>query len=204
MRISGVDIGHVVALKLGSDGRTHATLELSSQYAPIRANTHAILRQKTLLGETYVQLIPQGNTGPYLPDNAQLADSQVEPSVTLDDILSAFNARTRADFKIWQQALAAGIAGRGEKINASFAQLEPFVENANKLVTILDQQEGAVRALVRNTGVVFNALASRDHQLEGLIINGERTFHAAAAEQPGLRRSLPGAAGIRAQLARSR
>ena len=180
VRISGVDIGHVVALKLGSDGRTDATLEIASQYAPIRANMHAILRQKTLLGETYVQLIPQGNTGPYLKDQSQLADSQVEPSVTLDDILSLFDAKTRRDFQIWQQYLAAGIAGRGEDINASFAQLEPFVESANRLVGILVTQEGAVRALVHNTGVVFNALAGRDHELEGLIVNGERTFHAAA------------------------
>ena len=37
-----------------------------------------------------------------------------------------------------------------------------------------------MRALVKNTGVVFNALASRDHQLEGLIVNGEHTFNAAA------------------------
>ena len=60
MRISGVDIGHVVSLKLGNDGRTHATIEIAGKYAPIRANMHAILRQKTLLGETYVQLIPRG------------------------------------------------------------------------------------------------------------------------------------------------
>ncbi len=36
-------------------------------------------------------------------------------------------------------------------------------------------------ALVHNTGVVFNALAGRDHQLEELIVNSEHTFHAAAA-----------------------
>src|ERR1700679_2144663 len=41
VRISGVDVGHVVALKLGKDGRTHATLELESQYAPLRSDTHA-------------------------------------------------------------------------------------------------------------------------------------------------------------------
>src|SRR6202046_5538519 len=52
VRISDVDIGHVVALKLGKDGRTHATLEIESQYAPLRSDMHAILRQKTLLGET--------------------------------------------------------------------------------------------------------------------------------------------------------
>src|ERR1700726_4868897 len=48
VRISGVNVGHVIALKLGKEGRTVATLELSSRYAPIRADMHAILRQKTL------------------------------------------------------------------------------------------------------------------------------------------------------------
>ncbi|HWF31863.1 MAG TPA: MlaD family protein [Solirubrobacteraceae bacterium] len=182
VRISGVDIGRVVALKLGKGGRTRAELEISQKYAPIRANMHAILRQKTLLGETYVQLIPQkgGHSGPFLPDNGQLADAQVEPSVTLDGILSAFDPKTRRDFQIWQQSVAEGIDGRGEQINAAFSSLHPFVEHANTLVGILDSQEGAVRALIKNTGVVFNALGSRDHQLEGLIVNGEHSFHALA------------------------
>ncbi len=182
VRISGVDIGHVVAIKLGRSGRTRAELEINQKYAPIRANMHAILRQKTLLGETYVQLIPEdgGHSGPFLADNGQLSDSQVEPSVTLDGILSAFDKKTRADFQIWQQSLAEGTNGRGEQVNAGFAAINPFVQHANTLVGLLDSQEGAVRALVKNTGVVFNALASRDHQLQGLIVNGERTFHAAA------------------------
>ena len=180
VRISGVNVGHVISFSLGKDGRTHATLEVAGKYAPIRASTHAILRQKTLLGETYVQLIPESQGGRYLPDGGQLADSQVEPSVTLDDILSAFDAKTRRDFQVWMRAVSEGINGRGEAINASFARLEPFVEHANRLVTLLNSQEGAVKALVRNTGVVFDALAGRDHQLEGLIVNGERTFHAAA------------------------
>src|SRR5271167_479224 len=77
VRISGVDIGHVVSLKVGNDGRSHATLEIDSQDAPIRSDIHAILRQKTLLGETYVQLIPQSTTAAFLPDGAQLSDSQV-------------------------------------------------------------------------------------------------------------------------------
>src|SRR5438270_6976788 len=54
VRISGVDVGHVVRVKHGSDGRDHAVLEISARYAPIRSDVHAILRQKTILGETYV------------------------------------------------------------------------------------------------------------------------------------------------------
>jgi phospholipid/cholesterol/gamma-HCH transport system substrate-binding protein len=188
VRISGVDVGHVIALRLGGEGRTIATLELSSKYAPIRANTHAILRQKTLLGETYVQLIPPQAqrrsiaAGPYLADGGRLPESQVEPSVTLDDILSALDRKTRKDFQVWMQSVAVGITGRGEQINSDFAELHPFAEHANKLVGILASQEGALTAVVKSTGEVFDALSERDHQFRGFIVNGERTFHAAAAE----------------------
>ena len=181
VRISGVTVGHVISLKLSPHGFTDASLELSSKYAPIRANMHALIRQKTLLGETYVELNPQGQVGPYLADGGQLNETQVEPFVTLDDILSLLDRNTRRNFQVWQKYQAAAIAGRGEQLNASFATFEPFVEHANQLVSLLATQEGAVRELVHNTGVVFQALSGRDHQLEGLITNGEHTFHAAAS-----------------------
>ncbi len=180
VRISGVNVGHVISLSVNKDGLTHVTVEVSGKYAPIRSDMHAILRQKTLLGETYVQLEPKSTTAPPLPDGAQLPGSQVEPSVTLDDILSALDPKTRKSFQIWMQSAAAGFGGRGEQINASFAQLQPFVEDSNKLVTILNSQEGALRAVIHNTATVFDALTEREGQYRGLIANGERTFHAAA------------------------
>src|ERR1700759_1051709 len=166
VRISGVNIGHVISVKKGPEGKTIATVEINEKYAPVRQNVQAIVRQKTLLGETYIQLIPHSHTGPYVADNGRLPPGNVMPSVTLDDILATFDPKTRAAFKIWQQSVAVGINGRGEQINADFAHLDPFAENANKLVSILVTQEGALRDLVKNTGGVFNALASRDHQLE--------------------------------------
>src|ERR1700759_3005480 len=36
VRISGVDVGHVISVKRGSDGLTHAVVEIASKYAPIR------------------------------------------------------------------------------------------------------------------------------------------------------------------------
>jgi virulence factor Mce-like protein len=181
VRISGVNVGHVISLKYDKDGLAHATIEIASKYAPIRSNMNAILRQKTLLGETYVQLKPEGSDAPSLPDGGQLSEAQVEPSVTLDDILATLDKKTRQSFQIWMQSLAEGLGGRGEEINSSFAVIQPFVEDANKLVTVANSQEGALQATIHNTGVVFDALTAREGQFRGLITNGERTFHAAAA-----------------------
>jgi virulence factor Mce-like protein len=181
VRISGVPVGHVVSLDASTNGRTQVVLEMDHQYAPVRSDVHVILRQKTLLGETYVELIPGTRTARPIPEGGELASSQVEPSVTLDDILSALTPQTRRAFQVWMQSLAAGFAGHGEELNAFFAELQPFAEDANKLVGILASQEGAVTAVTRGTGEVFDALTERDHQFRGLISNGERTFSALAA-----------------------
>jgi phospholipid/cholesterol/gamma-HCH transport system substrate-binding protein len=180
VRISGVNVGHVITLKYDKDGRAHVLIEIASKYAPIRSNMNAILRQKTLLGETYVQLKPRVGRSPVLPDGAQLPNAQIEAAVTLDDILATLDTKTRQDFQIWMQSLAEGLGGQGEEINSSFATIQPFVEDANKLVTIANSQEGALRASIHNTGVVFDALTARRGQFQGLITNGERTFHAFA------------------------
>ncbi len=180
VRISGVPVGHVVSLKRNTEGRNDVTLEIQHQYAPIRVNSRAILRQKTLLGETYVELIPGPRVGPVIPEGGRLPNSHVEPSVTFDDILSALDPKTRRSFQLWQQSLAAGFAGRGEDLNAAFATLEPFVGHANQLAGVVATQEGALTAVVRGTGEVFDALSERDGQLRGLIVNGEKAFGALA------------------------
>jgi virulence factor Mce-like protein len=180
VRISGVPVGHVTRLKRNIEGRNEVTLEINHQYAPIRANMHAILRQKTLLGETYVELLPGPRIGPYIPEGGRLANSQVVPSVTFDDILSALDPKTRRAFQLWQQSLAAGFTGQGEDLNAAFATLDPFVGHANEVAAVAASQEGALTAVVRGTGEVFDALSERDHQLRGLIVNGERAFSALA------------------------
>jgi virulence factor Mce-like protein len=180
VRISGVNVGHVISLAYDKDGRAHVTIEVASKYAPIPSNMHAILRQKTLLGETYVQLKPQGAGAPTLPDGAQLPNAQVEPAVTLDDILATLTPETRRAFQVWMQSLAEGLGGRGEEINSSFAVIQPFVEDANKLTALAASQEGALTASIHNTGVVFDALTAREGQFRGLISNGARASHALA------------------------
>ena len=63
MRIGGVSVGKVKSIELAPpdkrvDGHdtTEAEIEIEPQFAPISTDARAILRQKTLLGETYVEL----------------------------------------------------------------------------------------------------------------------------------------------------
>src|ERR687890_1235521 len=55
VRVAGVSGGKVVKKDVDSahPNRTIATLELEKKFAPLSQDARAILRQKTLLGETY-------------------------------------------------------------------------------------------------------------------------------------------------------
>src|SRR5438093_6954147 len=58
VRISGVSVGKVKDIKTQSNGRSKVLIQLEEKYAPLPRDTKAVLRQKTLLGETYVELTP--------------------------------------------------------------------------------------------------------------------------------------------------
>src|SRR5919198_720557 len=60
VRIAGVSVGKVVHKDLDEGGnRTLATIQLDRAYAPIPSDSHTMLRQKTLLGETFDALDPK-------------------------------------------------------------------------------------------------------------------------------------------------
>ena len=195
VRISGVPVGKVISIDLGGDGRAHAVIELQTRYAPMHADARAVLRQKTLLGENYVELTPGSRAAPAIPDNGQLGVAQVAGSVTLDEILRSFDARTRSAFEQWMQTYADGLGNRGRDLNEALGNLNPFTADGQRLLAILASQRGAVQQLVRNTGVVFDALSQRDHQLRGFITNAGATFAQTAASDRQFAaafRALPG------------
>ena len=111
VRLAGVNVGKVKAKELQKGaGRTLVELELKNAYAPIPKDSRAILRQKTLLGETYVE-IAQGTSDENLDDGGVLPVTQVEPTVELDEIFDAFDKPTRDAFQEWVRELSKSIKG---------------------------------------------------------------------------------------------
>jgi phospholipid/cholesterol/gamma-HCH transport system substrate-binding protein len=191
VRISGVPVGKVKAIEPDKrTGRTLAVIEMESRYAPVPSDAKAILRQKTLLGETYVELTPGTKGAKPIPENGTLAASQVSPTVELDEILRTFDPRTRDAFQRWMQSQATAIDGHGRDVNDALGNLGPFAEDAATLVDVLNRQEGAVSRLVSNSGVVFGALSERRGQLRSLIRNANRVLATTAARDRELRETF--------------
>jgi phospholipid/cholesterol/gamma-HCH transport system substrate-binding protein len=187
VRIAGVSVGTVVSTSLDPQGnRTLATIQLQDQYAPIRSNAQAILRTKTILGETYVQLTPGTSGAKWLPDGGSLPRTQVQSAVQLDQVFDALNGRTREAFQQWQQELSVAVKGNGQNLNDVLGNLPTFAGDATDILRVLDVEHAAVTRLSQNGGIVFAALTKNQAALRNLITTAETTFQTTAQNNNAL------------------
>jgi phospholipid/cholesterol/gamma-HCH transport system substrate-binding protein len=185
--IAGVKVGHVVSLGLDHrTGLTRAVLEINGQYVPRPADTRAILRSKTLLGETYVELTPGSPAASKLADGGALPRAQVAPTVQLDQIFSAFDPTTRRAFETWMQQGGIALTNRGQQFNTALADLYPFATNVDSVLAVLNREGAATSTLLRDGGQVFSALSRSPSQLRGFVNNSNSLFAATAARDVAL------------------
>ena len=177
VRISGVNVGKVQSIALSPNRKqAMATVDIDDQYAPLPESTRAILRTKTLLGETYIELTPGDGNGPQLADGGTLPAANVAQSVQLDEIFRTFNPQTRAAFQEWMQEAAVAIQGQGQSLSYALGEFEPTFSDLDRLFRVLDTQRVAIGRLFRNGAVTFQALRGREGQLASLIQSSNAVF----------------------------
>ena len=215
VRIGGVSVGKVKTIQLAPpeyrvNGKdvTEAEIEIEPEFAPISEDARAILRQKTLLGETYVELTsgtePGSEEAPVslgaaannadgetdnveaLPEGDTLGVQQTQDATQIDEIFNALDEETRLSFQRWMANAGEAIDGRGLDLNDAFGNLGPFVTDAADVVDILKRQKVALKGLVRDTGATFEALTERNQALAGAIVGSRNTFDALASEEDAL------------------
>ena len=185
VRISGVNVGKVVKLER-TQGATHTTIEMDPRYAPIPVDTQAILRVKTLLGETFVALSPGTRTGRQLAEGGTLPAANVHSQVEIDEVLRSFDTGTRRALREWVSGWSKSLDGRSQQLNDVLGNLAPAVEHGAGVLEVLDDQHLALRRLIADTGRVFAAVGSREGDVQGLITAGDRLFAATARHERAL------------------
>ena len=148
--------------------RPRSTLAIDPKFAPIQKDTKAILRQKTLLGETYVELDAR------LEERAEAGRRR-----TLNRAQIETHGRARRDPADLRRADEGGVPGLdeghgaitrdggGQDLNDALGNLSAFATDGADVLGVLDNQEQALSLFVKNTGVVFGALNERNGQLRG-------------------------------------
>ncbi len=199
VRIAGVNVGRVTAVaNRGVDSLV--TMDVSEQYAPIPRDTHAILRQKTLLGEAYVALSSGTRSGPKLPDGGTIPQSQIGQTQQLDQVLNSFGKPTQQDLQAFLSGSATALAGRGEDVNNAFGNLDPAIGDLDAIVGVLDGEQGSLRELLRSGATVFQTLGQRSADVQSLITAGDAVMSTTAARNAALSATVNALPAFESQL----
>jgi phospholipid/cholesterol/gamma-HCH transport system substrate-binding protein len=187
VRIGGVPVGKVKSIELASadvrvNGKdtTAAELEIEPEFAPINSDARAIIRQKTLQGEAYVELTP--GTEPAergtVPSGTEGTVPE-EPSVSLGPAANVSDAEAEAAEPVEE----GGDLGIGT------------VEEATQFDEILNAFDEETRRATRSlTGTGARALRGRGIDLsDGLgnlgpfLEDAEEIAETVRAERPAMR-----------------
>lgn len=193
VRIAGVTVGDVVEVEREREG-ARATMELESEYAPLRSDARVILRTKTLLGEAYLEMTAGSRDAEPVPEGGELAASRVQPAQRLDDVLQTFAPGTREHLRGALSGLARAFADRQESLSNSLGRLAPVSADLGAVVGQLDAQRSDLRELIASAADVFGALGARQGAMRAAIRSGNRLLDVTADRDRALAatvRALP-------------
>jgi virulence factor Mce-like protein len=193
VRAAGVKVGTVSNLindATPGGTITDVQMQLNSNYAPIYTDATVLVRQKTLVGENYID-ISRGH-----PQHGKVADGGTLPlshdlqSVPLDKILNALTPPVRSEVRTDLQSLGAGLNHEGNNLNQFLGGLEPTVYNGGRVLQVLNGQRAQLADVVSQTGAVMQAIANRTQDLQTLITAAMQTAQAVSARDTALAQGL--------------
>jgi phospholipid/cholesterol/gamma-HCH transport system substrate-binding protein len=191
VRISGVNVGKVTNVQ-PQGLNSFVTMDLKQRFAPLPADTHAILRLKTLLGEAYIALSTGNRSSGALPDGGTIPRDHVEQTQNLDQVLNSFDPATQKALQQFLNGTFEALQGRGEDLNNAVGNLDPAVTDLGAVVGILNQQQRNVQGVVNNLGSVLTTLGNRSSDVQSVVTAGDQVLSATAARDAGLTATVDG------------
>ncbi len=176
VQVADVRVGSIKGIELTDDFRALVTLELRDGLE-LPADSVAVLRQTSLLGEKFVEIRPRSDDdcgdGPrpegVLVDGDELACTIQAPeleSVTEQavEILSVVVANRVEDLQVLVETGAVGFGGRE-------AELRGLIDDLVTLSSTLADQTGNLVAIIDGLDSASATLAAGSSEIDGLLVN---------------------------------
>jgi phospholipid/cholesterol/gamma-HCH transport system substrate-binding protein len=196
VRVSGVRIGDIGAVKL-QNGRAIVAMDIDSEYKGlIRTNAHALLRPRTGLKDMFIELEPGSDDAPAATDGYTLPIAATAPDVNPDEILGELDADTRDYLKLLIGDAGQGLKGRGLDLREVLRRFEPTHRDLARVSTAVATRRQNLRHLITSLNTLNAELAHRGNDLAGLVDSSAAVMHAFASEEQNVSAAvheLPGA-----------
>ncbi|WP_290059965.1 MCE family protein [Amycolatopsis solani] len=192
VRVAGVKVGKVSDIEL--DGAS-VKVSFKVKDAWLGDRTSAAIKIKTLLGQKYLSLDPQGQ-GALNPGTAIPRDRTMAPY----DVLDAFRGLSETVDNIDTQQLAQSF----DTISQTFANTPQDVKGAlsglSKLSDTIASRDQQLSNLLANTREVSQTLVDRDAEVQKLLTDGNKLLDELSKREEAITALLDGSRELATQL----
>jgi ABC-type transporter Mla subunit MlaD len=205
VRIAGVDVGTVIGTERDGDNTT-VTFTVGGTGRPIHTDAFAAIRPRIFLeGNFFVELDPGSPSAPEFDSGSTIPVSHTSTGVQLDQILTSLQSPVRADLSRLLEGYGEALTHKptaaedatqlpevkgktgAEGLNGAFKYGGPAGRYSAQVTNaLLGTQQHDLSRLVAGAGRTFGAFASREKDLQGLIVNFDTFTGALAAQSANL------------------
>jgi ABC-type transporter Mla subunit MlaD len=155
-------------------------LALNKSIQPLSVNSLWRIRLKGAIGLKYLQLTP-GNSSQTLIDGATVPISRTSTEVDLDQVLSQYDAATRAGVVLTTTGYGEALAGRGFDINNTIRAFVPLVNDLGPVMRNLASRRTDLAGFFHGLENFSSALTPVAQQQADLQVNLATTFTSLAS-----------------------
>lgn len=147
----GVGVGRVSDMQLTADG-IDVVLDIENDRSDIPRDVTAVVANRSVVGEQYIDLQPASDSGPYLEDGSQIAldNTKVPLSTTklLIDMDQLVNSVDKDNLRTVVSELGLAFKGAGQDLGT-------IIDTGNAFIEAADANFGVTAALIRDSRKVL-------------------------------------------------
>ncbi|MCK9248018.1 MAG: MlaD family protein [Solirubrobacteraceae bacterium] len=194
VKIAGARVGTIEKVRLTADRKARMEVRIEDRFAPFHDDASCKILPEGFISESFVQCDPGTPGEPELAEQDGLPTVPVERtevSVQLQQVVDTFSLPVSERIRVILTELGVAASGRNAAdLNAVLRRANPALEQANRLLAVLDGQREQIRAAVRDTDAVLVELAGRDRDLRRFVASAADVVRTTDAHRPGMKASL--------------
>lgn len=176
VKVAGARVGRVAKIALTSANRARVSLELQRDLGPFRADASCAIRPEGLIAESFVGCEPGSRRAPPLRGRGgtpTIPVGQTGRPVNLADLLNLWSLPTGERTRVLISQLGLGLSGKGRDLNEILGRTNPGLQQARRLLAVVDRQRSRLRLTVERTSRVAAMLADRRGSLHRMAVSGQ-------------------------------
>jgi ABC-type transporter Mla subunit MlaD len=205
VKISGVKVGRIADLEVTKDNKAAVVLDITEPgFKDFRKDATCTIRPQSLIGERFVECTPtqpKAEGDPQAPKLEQikdgdgkgqylLPDSQTIKPVDIDLVGNIMRLPYRQRLSIIINELGTGLAGNGEALREAIKEADPALEQTDKVLAILADQNKTLAQLAKNGDEVLAPLARDKEKVADFIDKADKTAVASAERRSDIEAGL--------------